>query len=253
MQAQKRLLVGAVLALFAVGKVNAGAVVGATEFTQILNNSQLFASYGEQVQQTLHQFNTYQKMLQNLKQSIPSALLDQQALQLWNNSNMTQTFRNLRTIVVNGQKVSYSLSNQDQTFKRLHPGYGSEFNSKDQYQDWSDDTHAAVANSMAVAGVQADSIDTEQEMVRELQSRAQSADGQLSMLKAGNDIGVAMVGQMQQLRQLQIAQMTAQGHYLKNQTAQQDKEKQGMSVIYKNIRSSKYVQGTRTVQPSDAQ
>lgn len=250
MNAFNKILAVALMAASAVADVNAGAVVGATEITQILNNSQLLGSYGEQVQQTIHQVNMYQKMLQNLKQSVPSALLDQQAQNLWNGSNMNQTFRNLQTIVQNGQRVSYSLASQDQIFKKLHPGYGSQFNSKDSYRDWSDDTHAAVQNSLAVSGVQAESIQNEQDMVRELQTRSQSADGQLSMLKAGNDIGVAMVGQMQQLRQLQIAQMTAQGHYVANQTAQQDKEKQGMSIIFKNIRSSRYVEGSKNVQPS---
>lgn len=203
------------------GASQAGAAVGATEFTQLANNAQLVAAYGEQAQQTVHQFNMYQKMLQNLKQSVPSALLDQQALQLWNNANMTQTFRNLQTLVINGQKVSYSLSNQDQTFKRLHPGYGADF-SPTVYRDWSDNTHAAVQNALAVSGVQADSIQSEQDMVRELQARSQSADGQLSMMKAGNDIGVAMIGQMQQLRQLQIAQMTAQSHYVESQQSKSD-------------------------------
>lgn len=248
-----QLILIAAIAAFAARYANAGAVVGATEFTQIANNVELMLSFGEQVQQTLHQFNMYQKMLQNLKQNTPSSLLNQQALNLWNNTNMTQTFRNLRTLVVNGQKMSYSLSTQDDMFKRLHPGYGTTFNSKNSYQDWSNDTHAAVQNALAVSGVQADSIESEQEMVRELQARSQSADGQLRALQAGNDIGVAMVGQMQQLRQLQIAQMTAQNRYIANQTSVQDQEKQGMAVIYKNIRSPKYVKGTRTVQPSDAE
>jgi len=242
-----------IVAALGVSDANAGNPVGSTEITQILNNLQLVSSYAEQAQQTVHQFNMYQSMLQNLKQSLPSALLDQQALQLWNNSNMTQTFRNLRTLVVNGQKLDYSLSTQDQMFKRLHPGYTSTFNSKDGYQDWSDDTHAAVQNAMAVAGVQSDGMQSEQDMVRELQARSQSADGQLSMLKAGNDIGVAIVGQIQQLRQLQIAQMTAQNHYLEAQTSMKDQDKQGLSVIYGNIRSPKYVKGTRTIPPSDSQ
>ena len=208
---------------------------------------------GEQAQQTVHQFNTYQKMLQNLKQSVPSALLDQQALFLWNSQNMMQTFRNLRTIVQNGQQVSYSLATQDQLFKRLHPGYGSAFNSKDSYRDWSDNTHAAVNNALAVSSVQADSIDSEQDMIRELQSRSQSADGQLMMMKAGNDIGVAMIGQMQQLRQLQMAQMTAQGQFMQSQASMQDASKQGTAVFLGNLRSSKVVQGTRTVPVDSSQ
>lgn len=252
MKFHSRLAVSA-LTLVLASNAYAGAVVGATEFTQIANNLQLLASYGEQAQQTVHQFNTYQKMLQNLKQSVPSVLLDQQALNLWNSQNMTQTFRNLRTIVQNGQQVSYSLATQDQLFKRLHPGYGSAFNSKDSYRDWSDNTHAAVNNALAVSSVQADSIDSEQDMIRELQSRSQSADGQLMMMKAGNDIGVAMIGQMQQLRQLQMAQMTAQGQFMQSQASMQDASKQGTAVFLGNLRSSKVVQGTRTVPVDSSQ
>lgn len=243
-------LVASAVIVGACANANAGAVVGATEFTQLANNFQLLSAYGEQVQQTVHQVNMYQKMLQNLKQSVPSILLDQQAKNLWKNQNMLQTFRNLRTIVRNGQQMSYSLANQAQMFKRLHPGFTSAFNAKDTYRDWSDDTHAAVSNALAVSGVQADSIDSEQDMIQELQERSQSADGQLMMMKAGNDIGVAMIGQMQQLRQLQIAQMTAQNHYMQSQTSMQDSAKQGTGVFLGNLRSSKVVQGARTL-PAD--
>jgi P-type conjugative transfer protein TrbJ len=226
---------------------NGGAVVGATEFTQIANNFQLAAQYVESAQQTMHQLNQYKAALQNLKQSVPSALLDQHALNLWNNGNMVQKFKALRTIVQNGKQVAYSLSTQDEVFKRLHPGYTAAFDSKDRYGEWSDNTHSAVNNALAVSGAQAENLDSEQDMVRELQTRAQSADGQLSMLKAGNDIGVAMIGQMQQLRQLQIAQMTAQGQYTKNQTSMQDRKKQGSKLILGNLRSNMVIQGNKTV------
>jgi type IV secretion system protein TrbJ len=240
-----------ILAFGVAAETNAGAVVGATEFTQIANNFQLLASYVEQAQQTVHQYNQYMTMLQNLKRSVPSALLDGKALNLWNNQNMVQTFKNLRTIYQNGKRMAYSLQGQAEAFKRLHPGYKAPFSSKDSYSDWSEDSHAAVDNALAVSGVQADNIEDEQDMVRELQSRAQSADGQLSMMKAGNDIGVAMIGQMQQLRQLQIAQMTSQAHYMKTQTSMQDRAKQGSAIFLGNIKSSKVVQGNKNV-PSDS-
>jgi P-type conjugative transfer protein TrbJ len=248
----KKLMLVAAIGTFIVQDAIAGAAVGATEFTQIANNAQLVAAYGEQAQQTVHQFNMYQAMLKNLQQSVPSALLDQQALNLWNNSNMTQAFQNLQSIVQNGQRVSYTMSTQDQTFKRLHPGYGTQFNPS-AYRDWSDDSHAAVQNALSVAGVQSNSIQSEQDMVRELQSRSQSATGQMAMLKAGNDIGVSMIGQMQQLRQLQIAQMTAQSHYMEGQTSQQDQKKSGTAIIFGNIHSSRLVEGTKTVPAGSTQ
>lgn len=227
--------------------VNAGAVVGATEFTQIANNFQLLFSYAEQAQQTVHQLNQYNTMLRNLASTTPSSLLNQQAALLWNDQNMTKTFRDLRTLVMNGEKVSYTLQNQDQMFKRLHPGYGSEFSSKNEYQSWSDNTHSSVRNALAVAGAQSESFSSEQDVVRELQLRSQSADGQMKALQAGNDIGVAMVGQMQQLRQLQIAQMTAQNQFMSKDTSVVDEKKKSLGIVFGNLRSSKVTQGAKTV------
>lgn len=227
--------------------VNAGAVVGATEFTQIANNYQLLFSYAEQAQQTVHQLNQYNTMLRNLASTTPSSLLNQQAALLWSDQNMTKTFRDLRTLVMNGEKVSYTLQNQDQMFKRLHPGYGSEFSSKNEYQSWSDNTHSSVRNALAVAGAQSESFSSEQDVVRELQLRSQSADGQMKALQAGNDIGVAMVGQMQQLRQLQIAQMTAQNQFMSKDTSVVDEKKKSLDIVFGNLRSSKVTQGAKTV------
>lgn len=205
----------------------AGAVVGATEFTQIANNIQLLISYVEQAQQTVHQFNQYQAMLRNLQRSTPSSVLNQAAANLWQDQNMLQTFKTLQSIVIDGQKIDYTLQNQDQQFKRLHPGYGAAGTAtdfKNAYRNWSDNTLGAVKNSLALAGAHAQNFSQEQDMVNELQSRAQTADGQMQALKAGSDIGVAMVGQMQQLKQLQIAQMTAQGQFVAGQQDRVDME-----------------------------
>lgn len=201
------------------GVASAGAVIGATEPTQILNLVELTASYAEQAQQTVTQINQYETMLRNLTNSTPSSLLGQAAGSLWTDQNMTQTFKNLQTIVLAGQRMDYTLQNQDQMFKTLHPGYGSAFDFKNGYKNLSDNTLGSVQNALAAAGAQSQKFSTEQAMMQELQTRSQSADGQMKVLQAGNDIGIAMVGQMQQMRQLSIAQMTEQSHYM---AAQQD-------------------------------
>lgn len=239
------------VAVQSVQQVSAGAVVGATEFTQIANNIQLAAQYAEQAQQTVHQFNQYKAMLKNLETSTPSSLLDAAAGALWEDQQMVSAFRNLQSIVINGQKMGFSMANQDALFQRLHPGYASAFDSKNAYREWSNNTHAAVRNSMAVAGIQSESLNREGGMLRELQSRSRSADGQMKALQAGNDIGIAMIGQMQQMRQLQIAQMNAQEHYLLQETSRADEAKKSSKMIYGNLRSSKVVQGNKTV-PVDA-
>jgi len=120
----KKLLFAGLLSLSLHGVASAGAIIGATEPTQILNNIQLLMSYVEQAQQTITQFNQYQTMLKNLQQMTPSSALDAQAQKLWQDQNMMRTFMDLRKVVIAGQQTSYALSNLDAQFKRAHPGYG---------------------------------------------------------------------------------------------------------------------------------
>jgi P-type conjugative transfer protein TrbJ len=154
--------------------------------------------------------------------STPSELLGQAAGALWNDQNMTQTFQNLSTIVMAGQKVAYTLQNTDQLFHNLHPGYGSAFDFQHAYRDWSDNTLGSVQNALSLISAHAANFTNEQSMVKELQSRSQTAQGQMQVLQAGNDIGVAMVGQMQQLRQLQMAQIQQEGQYIAGQQNKAD-------------------------------
>lgn len=197
------------------GAASAGGgagVVGATEITQLANNTQLLASYVEQAQQTITQFNQYQAMLKNLQTLVPSNLVDDAAKKLWADTSMNDTFRNLYRISTGGQRVAYSLSNMDQHFRALHPGYGnfSGFDFRNAYRDWSNTTREAHMGSLRMTAVQGDDLQSERDLMVELSSASSTAEGQLQAVQAGNQIGVAMVSQIQKLRQLQMAQLQAQ-------------------------------------------
>ncbi|WP_161790900.1 P-type conjugative transfer protein TrbJ [Paraburkholderia sacchari] len=231
------LFVGAMLASIAVN-ANAGAVAGATEPTQILNNIQLTASYAQQAQQTVTQINQYETMLRNLMNATPSELLGQAAGVLWNDNNMTQVFKNLSTIVQGGQKIAYTLQNTDQLFHNIHPGYGSAFDFQNGYRNWSDNTLNSVQNALTLMNAHASNFSNEQSMVKELQTRSQSAQGQMQVLQAGNDIGVAMIGQMQELRQLQAAQIQQQGAYIAGQQDEANAKHTGAERVFGNVKSN---------------
>ncbi len=222
----KRLVLSSLVVLM-VSKASAtGLIAGATEPTQIVNMMQLVMSYVEQVQQTVTQMQQYQTMLKNLQTLTPSGMLDQQAQALWQNQGMDQTFANLRQIVVGGNSVAFSLGAMDSNFKRLHPGYngytsnGVNFNQA--YANWSDNTLKAVKNSTSMIGIQSQSLQNEQSYMSELRARSASAGGQLQALQAGNDIGAAMVGQLQNLRALTMAQMDAQNQTIAAEQSRQD-------------------------------
>ena len=207
---------------------SAGGVADATEITQIMNNVQLVMAYVEQVEQTSTQLKQYQTMLQNLQQMTPSGQLDQAAVALWRDQNMNQAFMSLRTAVVNGQRVSYSLANLDQHFKRQYPGYGGPIDFGVAYRDWSDNTLDAVKNATALMAVHADEFATEEGTIRELQNKSRSAQGQMAALQAGNQVGIATVSQLQKLRQLQMAQMQAQNAHIAAQQSNADADAEVM-------------------------
>lgn len=238
----------AVLSLAFHGGANAGAVIGATEVTQILNNLQLAQAYVEQAQQTVTQIRQYEAMLQNLKQLTPSAQLDQAAQRLWSDQNMLQTFRNLQQVVSGGQQMAYSLATVDTRFKQTYPGYGAtSTNFSQSYRDWSGNTLNSVKNALSLVTAHAQNFDSEQGMMSELAVKSQTAAGQLQATQAGNQISVAMIGQMQQLRQLQMAQARVQGDYIAGQQSRQDGSDAKMQEYINNAKSFNPEKSTGTV------
>lgn len=233
-----KFLVSLVGALFSLS-VFAGAIIGATEPTQIMNNLQLLASYLEQAQQTATQFQQYQTMLKNLQQMTPSTLLDQQSQKLFTDQNMMQAFKNLQTVVTGGQQSAYTLSNMDQKFKQSNPGYGNGGNFSNSYRDWSANTLGSVKNALALITTHSDNFASEQGMVSELSVKSQTAAGQLQAVQAGNQISVAMVGQMQQLRQLQMAQARAQADYITSEQGEKDARHDGYDKVFGSMDRSR--------------
>ena len=71
-----RIVAGVALSIVVVGNVNAGAVVGATEPTQILNNIQLIQSYMQQVQTVRNTLESVRMLKQQLKGMDPRTLAE---------------------------------------------------------------------------------------------------------------------------------------------------------------------------------
>lgn len=225
------------------GSAFGGAIIGATEPTQILNNFQLAASYIEQAQQTATQIQQYQAMLTNLKQLTPSSQLDQAAQRLFVDQNMMQTFKNLQQLVAGGQQSAYSLATIDSRFKQAYPGYGTlNTNYSSSYKDWSGNTLNSVKNALALVTAHSQNFDSEQGMVSELTAKSMTAAGQLQATQAGNQISVAMIGQMQQLRQLQMAQARTQGDFIAQQVSEKDHRNTGYDKIFDGLGSPRLKQ-----------
>lgn len=184
----------------------------ATEATQLANNTELIMSYAEQAKHTVTLINQYNTMLQNLQRMTPGPLTGPALKKLWNDQNMDETFRDLYRLTNNGQRVAYTLQTMDEAFRRLHPGYGNyaKHDFPGAYRTWSENNRNSTMAALRASTIQADDIQSERDLIEELNGKSESSAGQLQALQAGNQIGLSLVTQLQKLRQLQLSQIQAQ-------------------------------------------
>ncbi|MDX0586032.1 P-type conjugative transfer protein TrbJ [Sinorhizobium medicae] len=213
--------------------VHAGTATGAaTEWTQVLNNAELVSlvgQSGEQIQNQLTQIsqlaqqietqlNIYRNLLQNTA-ALPSHMWGQ----------VENDLNQLRSIVVQGQSIAFSMGNADDVLQQRFATYADlrtylpaneTFSST--YQTWSDTNRDTIASTLKAASLTADQFDSEESVMSSLRSMSETADGQMKALQIGHQIAAQQVAQMQKLRGLVSQQMTLMGTWL--QTEQTDKD-----------------------------
>jgi len=223
-----------VLTLAAVAApAQAGTATGAaTEWTQLANNAQLIdllkssglqvdnqltqiSQFAEQIQ---NQLNIYQNMLQNTAK-LPSHIWGQ----------VENDLNRLRSIVEQGQSISFSMGNADdvlqqrfKSFAELKTNLPDAASFSSTYQIWSDTNRDTISSTLRAANLTAEQFDTEEGIMDGLRSMSQSADGQMKALEIGHQIAAQQIAQMQKLRGLVSQQMTMMGTWL--QTEQTDKD-----------------------------
>ena len=226
-------LASVVVTIGAAMPADAGTATGAaTEWTQVLNNGELVGlvgKSGEQIQNQLTQIsqlaqqietqlNIYQNLLQNTA-TLPSHMWGQ----------VESDLNQLRSIVDQGQSISFSMGNADDVLQQRFQSYSSlrtnlpgatSFSSS--YQTWSDTNRDTIASTLKAASLTADQFDSEENTMSSLRSMSETADGQMKALQVGHEIAAQQVAQMQKLRGLVSQQMTMMGTWL--QTEQTDKD-----------------------------
>lgn len=216
-----------------VAQAEAGTATGAaTEWTQVLNNGELVSlvgQSGEQIQNQLTQIsqlaqqietqlNIYQNLLQNTA-TLPSYM--------W--GKVESDLNRLRSIVDQGQSISFSMGNADdvlqqrfQSYANLKTNLPNAASFTSTYQTWSDTNRDTIASTLKAASLTADQFDSEENTMSTLRAMSETADGQMKALQVGHEIASQQVAQMQKMRGLVSQQMTMMGTWL--QTEQTDKD-----------------------------
>ena len=197
-----------------------GAVAGATELTQLLNNAQLVDSVAKQAQQLATQLNMYESMLKNLK-TLPG--------QTW--GNVANDLAALQRVVAQGQALSFAGQNIAAQFSATYPGYTQGTKYTTSYQNWSQVTMDTIKGSLAGANLQASQFASEEATLASLRAMSQNPEGQVQALQVGQQIAVEQTSQLQKLRGLMMAQMQSQNAFMANQM-QDAKAKKGSEDVF---------------------
>ena len=216
--AMRRAVLGALAGVMVMGTAQAGSVMGnggATEVTQILNNTQLVqetAQTYQQIQQLAQQLQYMQAQMQNLT-AAPQ--------QIWGQAQ--QDLTQLTQLVSQSQGLAYTAGNFSQQFQQEYPGFTTGTNFGQQYSDWITKTLGGISTAMQVAGVQTNQgqFATEQAALQSIQNISAGSPGALQAIQAGNMIANNTATQLMKLRQLMGAQVAAQDTYLATQQQNQ--------------------------------
>ncbi|MGB7298135.1 MAG: P-type conjugative transfer protein TrbJ [Burkholderiaceae bacterium] len=197
--------------------VKAGAVIGATEPTQLLNHVELIANYLKQVQKYINMVRRYQNMLQNT--DFASVLANVVP------PDMRALVTDMRTVVQGGQAISYAMANHRNVFRNKYKDFGAfaaatygKVNFDQDYKDWSQTTNDSIVGALQAAGVQMDSFTQEQQVMDQINSKLNS-QSRNELLSAGGQIASLQVTQLQKLRALLASDMQITSAYFAQQNA----------------------------------
>ena len=210
----------------------AGQLVGASEFTQILNNAELVGLAGQsgiqidnqvtqiahQVEQIQNQLRIYENMLQNTLK-LPD--------EVW--GQVEADLAQLQSIVGQGEGIAFSMGNVDDVLKQRFQSYseflenplnGEDFSSA--YQSWSETNRDTIAGTLRAANLTAEQFSSEEGTMEQLRSMSGTAVGQMQALQVGHQIASQQVAQMQKLRGLVSQQMTMMGTWYQSEQTLRD-------------------------------
>ena len=110
--------------------------------------------------------------------------------------------------------MAYSLGNLDQLFRTTYPGYGTNPTVYyTNYQKWSQTTLDTTLGALRAAGLQSQQMQSEQMVIKSLESMSQTADGQMQALNVLGEISDQQVQQLMKLRELMMADMSSKQAY----------------------------------------
>ncbi len=185
-----------------------GAYPSATEYTQVMNNVELAASYAQQTMQYQNELMQYQTMLQNLA-SNPMGVMA---------PDLTALAINEAKLMAKGQSISQTMADVDQKF-------ASNFNNPvaqsfaDRFKSLNASSTDALKTAMLHAGLQRENFKSDQDAVVKLTQATAASNGSVGAIQAVGAINAHQLSESIKLRDLISEQNIATNTALAAQSA----------------------------------
>lgn len=220
MRLPKILSIAAVVALTGLFLANATPSYATTVFDPT-NFIQNFMQQLRGVQSNINEAKQLQAQLQQYQ----NMLRNTQSLDVRDLPSAIDALSRLDRVISDGQSLAVTAGDYETAFKARFPGFQPGTSYSEGYRQWSVTTRDSILGAMRVANLQAQGARSEEEALAMLRSTVRSADGQKAAVDAGNQIALAQISQLQQLRELMLAQMQASGTYMAaRQQAEESRE-----------------------------
>ena len=202
---------------------------GATEMTQMMNNSELIRQVQQLSEQIQNQITMIQDMIYNTL-TIPDQLF----------RDVKGVYSKVKGIIDKTKGLAYNLANMDEELKRRFKSYGdmeslnkiSDFSS--EYRKIMDTQMETVKSTMEAIGVAFEElINDDASALAELQKKASSAKGRNELIQATNQLLGFLAEDAMKLRQLQMMQAQMAGTAYEAERARTDLSNKRLDDFFK--------------------
>jgi P-type conjugative transfer protein TrbJ len=202
---------------------------GATEVTQIANNSELVAQVAQLAEQIQNQITMIQDLIYNTL-TIPDQIF----------RDVKGIYTKVKGIIDKTKGLAYNLANLDEELKRRFKGY-ADLSNISQVSDFSSEYRnivgtrmETVRSTMEAIGVSMEElINDDASALKELQKKANTAKGRNELIQATNQILGFLAEDAMKLRQLQMMQSQMAGTVYEAERAQRELSDRRIEAFFK--------------------
>jgi P-type conjugative transfer protein TrbJ len=167
----------------------------------------------------------------------------------WDWNNAVTRLEELESLIKQGKALSFIMTEYDEQFSERFKDYDAYKKDKkvsyeEEYQSWSRTNLDTINSSLKAANIQAEEFKSEDEVIKTLKQKGETAEGQMQAIEVGNQLAAKQIEQNQKLRLLMMNQMRMQGAYLAAHTSKEYQAEARKSNYYDH-EIPKFIPGNR--------